>query len=542
MGCGSCGTGTSGKPSGCQSNGGCSTGGCNRMNVFDWLAELPLQDSSKPYPVIEVTFNQGSRKEFYRNNTNHIFEKGEWITVEGVSGFDVGQLSLQGELVKLQMKKNGVKDDSAIKRVLRPAAGDDMDAYYFHKAREKDIMIQSRAMAKVMKLEMKIAEVELQADGKKATFFYTADQRVDFRELIKQYATEFKLKVEMRQIGARQESGKVGGIGSCGRELCCSTWLTDFKSVNTSAARYQNLSINQTKLSGQCGRLKCCLNYELDTYMDALREFPTDADTIEIAQGRAGLQKRDIFKNLMWYSFSGSNKQYPLTIARVREIVALNKQGIKPEELQAVDLEATKSKPSVKVDMGFVNDVGQVSLKGLERKDKKNKQKKAGQQTEGNKKAGQEQTGKKPQPNNPKQGQAQRPQQVAEGKPQQPPRDRQPNKEKQPSAKPQQQQQAKGQQQPKQAQQQQPKPAKPAAAAGNNPDKQPPQPGQGQRSQKQQAGKEQRPQQAAGEAKPQQQPKEKQPQQQQNPAGQGQRSKRFNKPQADGDNSNSGVA
>jgi len=542
MGCGSCGTGTSGKPSGCQSNGGCSTGGCNRMNVFDWLAELPLQDSSKPYPVIEVTFNQGSRKEFYRNNTNHIFEKGEWITVEGVSGFDVGQLSLQGELVKLQMKKNGVKDDSAIKRVLRPAAGDDMDAYYFHKAREKDIMIQSRAMAKVMKLEMKIAEVELQADGKKATFFYTADQRVDFRELIKQYATEFKLKVEMRQIGARQESGKVGGIGSCGRELCCSTWLTDFKSVNTSAARYQNLSINQTKLSGQCGRLKCCLNYELDTYMDALREFPTDADTIEIAQGRAGLQKRDIFKNLMWYSFSGSNKQYPLTIARVREIVALNKQGIKPEELQAVELEATKSKPSVKVDMGFVNDVGQVSLKGLERKDKKNKQKKAGQQTEGNKKAGQEQTGKKPQPNNPKQGQAQRPQQAAEGKPQQPPRDRQPNKEKQPSAKPQQQQQAKGQQQPKQAQQQQPKPAKPAAAAGNNPDKQPQQPGQGQRSQKQQAGKEQRPQQAAGEAKPQQQPKEKQPQQQQNPAGQGQRSKRFNKPQADGDNSSGGVA
>lgn len=367
MGCGSCGTGASGKPSGCQSNGGCSSGGCNRMNVFDWLAGLPLQDSSKPYPVTEVTFNAGSRKDFYKNNTGHIFEKGDWIAVEGVSGFDIGQISLQGELVKLQMKKHGVTEQPGMKRIIRPATDEDMEHYYRQKAREQEIMVQSRAMAKVARLEMKIAEVELQADGKKGTFFYTADQRVDFREIIKQYATEFRIKVEMKQIGARQESGKVGGIGSCGRELCCSTWLTDFKSVNTSAARYQNLSINQTKLSGQCGRLKCCLNYELDTYMDALRVFPTDAESIETTQGRAFLQKRDIFKNLMWYSYSGSNKQYPMTIDRVKEIAALNKDGIKPEELQAVEIEATRSKPSVKVDMGFVNDVGQITLKALER-------------------------------------------------------------------------------------------------------------------------------------------------------------------------------
>ncbi len=387
MGCGSCGTGATGKPSGCQSNGGCSSGGCNRMNVFDWLAGLPLQDSSKPYSIIEVTFNQGSRKEFYRNNTGILLEKGEWIAVEGVGGFDVGQVSLQGELVKLQMKKYGVTDQPSIKKVMRQTTEEDMELYYRHKGREQEIMVQSRAMAKNARLEMKVAEVEMQADGKKATFFYSADQRVDFRELIKQYATEFRLKVEMKQIGARQESGKVGGIGSCGRELCCSTWLTDFKSVNTSAARYQNLSINQTKLSGQCGRLKCCLNYELDTYMDALKVFPTDAESIETTQGRAFLQKRDIFKNLMWYSYSGSNKQYPMTIDRVKEIAVLNKQGIKPEELQAVEIEATRSKPSVKVDMGFVNDVGQISLKALERNSRNKKRgNKPPQQAEGGQK------------------------------------------------------------------------------------------------------------------------------------------------------------
>lgn len=384
MGCGSCGTGASGKPSGCQSNGGCSSGGCNRMNVFDWLAGLPLQDSSKPYPVTEVTFNAGSRKEFYKNNTGHIFEKGEWIAVEGTSGFDVGQISLQGELVKLQMKKYGVTEDPSMKKILRPATEDDLEQYNRQKAREQEIMVASRAMAKVAKLDMKIAEVELQADGRKGTFFYTADQRVDFREIIKQYATEFRIKVEMKQIGARQESGKVGGIGSCGRELCCSTWLTDFKSVNTSAARYQNLSINQTKLSGQCGRLKCCLNYELDTYMDALKVFPTDAESIETTQGRAFLQKRDIFKNLMWYSYMGSTKQYPMTIDRVKEISALNKEGIKPDELKAVEIEATRSRPSEKVDMGFVNDVGQITLKKLE-KSSRNKKKgnKQGSSAEG---------------------------------------------------------------------------------------------------------------------------------------------------------------
>lgn len=377
MACGNCGTGTNGKPAGCQSNGGCSSGGCNRMNVFDWLGGIPLSDSAKPFPIIEVSFKRGSRKDFFRNTSPLLFEKGDWITVEGASGFDVGQVSLQGELVKLQMKKHNVADTPEIKKVLRLASDAEIEQYRLQKEREQEILVRSRAMARSLNLDMKIAEVELQADGKKGTFFYTADQRVDFRELIKRYASDFHMKVEMRQIGARQESGKVGGIGSCGRELCCATWLTDFKSVNTAAARYQNLSINQTKLSGQCGRLKCCLNYELDTYMDALRAFPTDADSIETAQGRATLQKRDIFRSLMWYSYSGSSKQYPLSIERVLEIKALNKEGVKPEELGAA--EVIERRPGNRVtaesDQGFVNDVGQISLKALERNAKARKKK-----------------------------------------------------------------------------------------------------------------------------------------------------------------------
>lgn len=392
MGCGSCGVSTdNGKPSGCQSNGGCSSGGCNRLNVFNWLAEIPLSDFGKPYNIIEVSFNQGSRKDYFKNNTNIIFQKGEMVTVEGVGGFDVGQISLTGELVKLQLKKYSVTEDGIEKKVLRVSTSSDLDTYTHQKGTEKETLIRSRAIAKQLNLEMKIAEAEWQADGKKVTFFYTADARVDFRELIKVYASEFKAKIEMRQIGARQESAKVGGIGSCGRELCCSSWLSDFKTVNTTAARYQNLSINQTKLSGQCGRLKCCLNYELDTYMDALRGFPQNAESIELQQGRAFLQKKDIFKNLMWYSFSGSNKQYPLTIERVQEILTLNAKGEKPEELEAVEIQVKSKDPEKTVDMGFVNDVGQIKLSSLKGNNNK-KRKKSG--------PGAEAKGKPGEPNN----------------------------------------------------------------------------------------------------------------------------------------------
>lgn len=366
MGCGSCGTG---KPNGCKSNGGCSTGGCNRLNVHDWLVNLPFADTESSCKVIEMSFNNGSRKDYYRNSTLQHYEKGEMVAIEGVGGFDVGEVTLTGEIVRLQLKKKGLDEfNPEMKRVLRRATERDVEQMYHQKEREKEVMVRARAISRQLKLNMKMSEVEIQADGRKATFFYIADDRVDFRELIKILASEFKVKVEMRQIGARQEAGKVGGIGSCGRELCCSTWLTDFKSVNTTAARYQNLSINQTKLSGQCGRLKCCLNYELDTYLDALQHFPENSDTLQVARGTAVLIKKDIFKNLMWYALQESSKFYPLTIERVKKIKLLNAQGVIPEELEPV--EVTTGKPK-EVEPEFVDVVGQISLGSLERNDRK---------------------------------------------------------------------------------------------------------------------------------------------------------------------------
>jgi len=338
------------------------------MNVHDWLANLPFSDPESDCKIIEVSFNQGSRKDFYRNNSLHIFDKGDIISVEGVSGFDVGTISITGELVRLQLKKHGLKEDADFKKVLRLATDNDIIKWKETKAREHNVLIRSRAIARQLKVDLKMAEVEIQADSRKATFFYIADDRVDFRELIKVYASEFKLKVEMKQIGARQEAGKVGGIGSCGRELCCSTWLTDFKSVNTNAARYQNLSINQTKLSGQCGRLKCCLNYELDTYLDALQHFPDDAEVIEVAKGRAFLIKKDIFRNLMWYSMHDSTRHYPLSIETVKKIKEQNRQGIKPEALETVEVVSGKTKEA---EPEFVDVVGQISLKSLEKNSRK---------------------------------------------------------------------------------------------------------------------------------------------------------------------------
>lgn len=341
------------------------------MNVYDWLSNLPLTEADGGCRIIEVSFNKGSRKEFYRNATTQVFERGDCVSVEGVSGFDVGEVSMTGELVRLQLKKKGVEERNPdFKKVLRRASDRDLEVMQQNKAREKEALVKSRAIARKLKLEMKMSEVEIQADGRKATFFYIADDRVDFRELIKVYAGEFRLKVEMRQIGARQEAAKVGGVGSCGRELCCATWLTDFKSVNTTAARYQNLSINQSKLSGQCGRLKCCLNYELDTYLDALQNFPENADSLQVAKGTASLVKKDIFKNLMWYVLPDSNKQYPLTIERVRKIRQMNLQNQVPDTLDPIEVSTGKPK---EVESPYVDLVGQISLKTLEKADRKKK-------------------------------------------------------------------------------------------------------------------------------------------------------------------------
>jgi cell fate regulator YaaT (PSP1 superfamily) len=420
MGCSNCGS-ANGKPGGCQSHGSCGTGSCNRMNVYDWLSNLPIHDPASECRVMEISFNQGSRKDFFRNTTTQIYEKGDMVSVEGVSGFDVGSVSLTGELVRLQLKKKNLDEfHPDMKKVLRRSSDRDLDLLKQNKAREKEAVIRSRAISRQLKLDMKVSQVEIQADGRKATFYYIADDRVDFRELIKIFASEFRVKVEMRQIGARQEAGKVGGIGSCGRELCCSTWLTDFKSVNTTAARYQNLSINQSKLSGQCGRLKCCLNYELDTYLDLLQQFPENSDTLQVAKGTALLIKKDIFKNLMWYVLPDSSKQYPLLIERVRQIKKLNQQNIIPDDLGAV--EATTGKP--KEELVNVDLTGQFSLKTLDKADRKKKELRKGppqQRRDGN-------AQQSPKENN-------RPQQRREGKqppqpgnnrPPQPPRENKP--------------------------------------------------------------------------------------------------------------------
>lgn len=417
MGCGSCGTG---KPNGCKSNGGCSTGGCNRLNVHDWLRNLPFSDPESSCKIVEVSFKQGSRKEFYRNPTFEYFEKGTYVTVEGVNGFDVGQVSLSGELVRMQMKKHGAKeDDPEMKKIMRTSTERDLELYHINKDREPSVQAKSREFARNLKLQMKLSEVEIQADGKKATFFYTADDRVDFRELIRFFAGEFKVKVEMKQIGIRQEAAKVGGIGSCGRELCCSTWLHDFKSVNTTAARYQNLSINQTKLSGQCGRLKCCLNYELDTYLDALQHFPENADTIEIARGPAYLIKKDIFKNLMWYTVQGSTKHYPLTLDRVKEIKQLNQKGIRPEELEAVEVVSSKAKEA---EPEFVELVGQISLKTLEKNDRRRRDQQRSRQQDDRQSQGQQNNNARP-PQQQRQQNQRPPQQQNQG--QRPPQNQQ---------------------------------------------------------------------------------------------------------------------
>ncbi|HLX92159.1 MAG TPA: regulatory iron-sulfur-containing complex subunit RicT [Puia sp.] len=371
MGCSNCG-GPKGKPNGCKNNGGCSSGSCNRMNVHDWLANLPFSDPESGCRIVEISFNNGSRKDYFRNTTTQIFEKGDMVAVEGVSGFDVGSISMTGEIVRLQLKKKEIDERNPdFKKILRRASDRDLEIMATNKAREKDAMIRARAIARQLKLEMKMSEVEIQADGRKATFFYIADDRVDFRELIKIYASEFRLKVEMKQIGARQEAAKVGGIGSCGRELCCATWLSDFKSVNTTAARYQNLSINQSKLSGQCGRLKCCLNYELDTYLDALQNFPDNAETLQVTKGTAILIKKDIFRNLMWYALPQSSRQYPLTLETVKKIRQQNLQGTAPEELETVEVQASKH---AEPEPEFVDVVGQISLRSLDKNERKKKQ------------------------------------------------------------------------------------------------------------------------------------------------------------------------
>lgn len=368
MGCIGC--SVNGSPNGCKNNGGCSTGGCNRLNTFDWLSKMEFLDANA-FDVVEVSFKNGARKNFYRNQNHSRAITGDMVVVESGNGYDIGRISLSGELVRLQMKKKRISEDAVLFNVIRRANERDMEKLQEARKQEVPTMIRSRVIARTLGLEMKIGDVEYQGDKRKATFYYTADGRVDFRELIRHYAKEFRVKIEMRQIGARQESARIGGLGSCGRELCCSTWLTDFKSVSTSAARYQNLAINQSKLSGQCGRLKCCLNYELDTYLDALEDFPEEAEHLETVAGKAVLVKTDIFKGLMYYAYNhegGRGAIYPIPLERVKEVKAMNLKGEKPDEL----VEKSSYLPEdVAIDFENVNEV--IELPPEERRKKKKK-------------------------------------------------------------------------------------------------------------------------------------------------------------------------
>src|SRR5690554_975679 len=328
MVCNSCSTGKDGQPKGCKNNGTCGTDSCNKLTVFDWLANMSLPDGQEPFDWVEVRFKNG-RKHYYKNTEKLTLSIGDVVATQAQFGHDVGVVTLTGELVRIQMKRKKVSETGdEVFKIYRKASQKDIDIWSEYRDKEEPMKVKARQFAIEIKLQMKISDIEFQGDGSKATFYYTAEDRVDFRELIKMFAREFKTRIEMKQVGFRQEASRLGGIGSCGRELCCSTWLTDFRSVSTSAARYQQLSLNPQKLAGQCGKLKCCLNYELDTYLDALKDFPRTDVKLITERGEAHCQKLDIFKEVMWFAYVDNMANwYKLEVEQVKELLERNRQG-----------------------------------------------------------------------------------------------------------------------------------------------------------------------------------------------------------------------
>ncbi len=358
MGCSSCSTGKDGQPQGCKNNGTCGSDGCNKLTVFNWLSNMSLPAGQRPFDCVEVRF-KNSRKEFFRNTNELPLSIGDLVATQAKSGHDIGMVTLTGELVKVQMKRKKTDaEDKSLPKIYRKASQRDIDVWQKSRNREEDIKKRAREIAISLKLEMKLSDVEFQGDGSKATFYYTAEDRVDFRQLIKDMAKAFGIRIEMRQIGYRQEAQRLGGVGSCGRELCCSTWLTDFRSVSTASARYQQLALNPQKLAGQCGKLKCCLNYELDTYMEALKDFPPQDSKLNTEKGVAFCQKADIFKETLWYSYRNDPANWhTLTKEQVSEILELNKKGKKIASLEEYAHENIGDEK-----LSFENVVGQDSL------------------------------------------------------------------------------------------------------------------------------------------------------------------------------------
>ncbi len=372
MGCSSCSTVKDGQPRGCKNNGTCGTDGCNKLTVFDWLSNMSLPNGEKRFDCVEVRF-KNSRKEFFRVPEDISLSIGDIVATQAKSGHDVGIVTLVGELVRIQMKKKKVAhDDTELPKIYRKATQKDIDKWQKCRGKEDEIKKRSREMAILLRLQMKISDVEFQGDGSKATFYYTAEDRVDFRQLIKDMAKAFGIRIEMRQIGYRQEAQRLGGIGSCGRELCCSTWLTDFRSVSTSAARYQQLSLNPQKLAGQCGKLKCCLNYELDMYLEALKDFPPQESKLYTEKGTAFCQKTDIFKGLLWYSYKDDpSRWHTLTKEQVQEIIQKNKSKEKVASLEIYATDNVEREAAL-----FDNSSGQDSLTRFDRPKQKKRRKK----------------------------------------------------------------------------------------------------------------------------------------------------------------------
>ena len=384
-------------PAGCKNNGACGVSGCNKLEVFDWLAGMVLPDGQRAFDIVEVRF-KNSRKAFYRCPSDIELHVGEVIAVESSPGHDIGVVSLTGELVKFQMRKKSVKDNSEIRKVYRKAHEEDIKKWQEARQLEQETMIKARKISADCGLVMKISDVEYQGDKSRATFYYTAEDRVDFRELIRLFAEAFKVRIEMRQIGFRQEASRLGGIGSCGRELCCSTWLTDFRSVSTGAARYQQLALNPQKLAGQCGKLKCCLNYELDSYVEATKDFPPSNVKLFTEAGAAVQFKVDIFKRMVWFiyeEYNAGSSPIGLELEAVNEIIELNRQGKKPKDLRDFVLEE-----EVEEEIFYSNVVGQDSLNRFDGKAKaKRKKKKPANRTQPDQPGGQ--GGPRPQQNRP---------------------------------------------------------------------------------------------------------------------------------------------
>ncbi len=333
MSCTTCSSTINGIPKGCKSNGDCNSGNCGKMTVFDWLANMTLPSGQEKFDIFEVRFKNG-RKAFYKNSSGLPLFIGDVVAVESSPGHDVGVISLAGELVKVQMRRKSAENADVFK-IYRKATQRDIDIWTESRNKELDVQKKSRLIIDRLGLKMKLSDVEYQGDGTKAIFYYTSEDRVDFRQLIRELAGSFNLRIEMKQVGLRQEASRLGGIGSCGRELCCSTWLSDFRSVSTAAARYQQLSLNPLKLAGQCGKLKCCLNYELDSYLDVIKDFPDTSIALQTDKGKAVFQKMDIFQRLLWYAYLDSPIQWhKLTVDQANAIIEQNKKKEQPANLE----------------------------------------------------------------------------------------------------------------------------------------------------------------------------------------------------------------